>query len=336
MKHLLVVVYGKENDLLCQVFHLGKYKYKTGKVYHLGNLNPDKTFYVIRRFDYTGLLSYFITHIGCVYSGLKMKAIPVIDMKNYKNTIAGEQGWCKDNPWDWFFNQPSSYNLDEVYKSKNVIFSPLNGIPKLYPHSGMDFFTNKAFINFFHELFEKRIGFSESITRKINELYDECFYDKKDKKVVGVMLRGTDYNAKTAFEHPVQPTIEEAIEKTKFVMKEYKCDYVYLTTEDKDIFDAFLNEFGNSLLYNKNIHFYEYKDGKKIMFNKFDRENDAYLKGEEYICQLALLTKCNCFIAGRTSGSGAVLIWQPNYEYTYFWNKGYYGIDDEFNYEILD
>jgi hypothetical protein len=41
------------------------------------------------------------------------------------------------------------------------------------------------------------------------------------------------------------------------------------------------------------------------------------------------LTQCDCLISGRTSGAVAAMVIQPKYDYTYFWNLGRYGVDDE-------
>ena len=156
----------------------------------------------------------------------------------------------------------------------------------------------------------------------------QYFKEKEGGRILGVSLRGTDYFNKP-YEHPVQPTIEQAIEVTHKVIEEQKCKWIYLAAEDVHIIDAYEQEFGECLFYVREVQAYgDLKPGENITSHSFDRENDRYLRGMEYMMQKALLTKCNCLIGGRTSGNVAVMVWKPKYDYTYFWNLGRYGIDD--------
>ena len=54
--------------------------------------------------------------------------IPVVDWQNYGPFPHGEDFPVNGttNCWEYFWNQPSEYTLDEVYKSKNVILSSQN------------------------------------------------------------------------------------------------------------------------------------------------------------------------------------------------------------------
>ena len=61
-----------------------------------GELNPDKVFYIIRRYPGTGLfsnLAYVINHIQIAN---RMGFVPIVDMKNYP-TVYNEK---KKNIWD--------------------------------------------------------------------------------------------------------------------------------------------------------------------------------------------------------------------------------------------
>lgn len=57
-----------------------------------------------------------------------------------------------------------------------------------------------------------------------------------------------------------------------------------------------------------------------------DRENDYFLCGKEYITQLAILSKCNSFIAASCSGTVGVMMMTEKFENTYFFNLGRYGV----------
>ena len=56
-----------------------------------GELNPDTTFYVIRRSDgHAGINSQFNTNLGHVRYAVNNGWIPVIDMQNYPNAYLEE------------------------------------------------------------------------------------------------------------------------------------------------------------------------------------------------------------------------------------------------------
>lgn len=295
-----------------------------------GNLHSDKTFYVIRRCDsHAGINSQFNTDMGHVRYAINRGWIPIIDMQNYPNEyLESQEKGCK-NAWNFYFKQPFSeqYSLEDVYQSRNVVLS--SGMPlTVCPNDSMEFFTRPDLIRMWNRYFEKYVGFSSELSKEINNKFVQYLSGKKNGRILGVSLRGTDYLNKP-YQHPVQPSIDQALEKTKRVMQEQRCEWVYLAAEDMQILDSYQREFGDKLIYIKEVQMYDkLLPGENITSHSFDRKNDKYLRGMEYLTQKALLTKCNCLIGGRTSGNVAVMVWQPEYDYTYFWNLGRYGIDD--------
>ena len=294
-----------------------------------GDVHPDKTFYVIRRCDkFAGVNSHFISVMGHIRYAVLNGWTPVVDMKNYQNALLDEKKIGIYNAWEYYFKQPCICSLDEVYQSKNVILS--EGMPpKVYPNDNMEFFTRPDLIWMWHRYFVKYVGFSEVLHKKIEEKHVQYFKGKENDRILGIFLRGTDYVTLKPYEHPVQPTVQEAIKKASKVMKEQECRWLFLVTEDQRILDAFCDEFADCLIYIKEQPRYgEMSSGEHIAEYSFHRENDKYLKGMECMIQIGLLMKCNCFIGGRTSGCVAAMVMQPYYDYTYFWNLGRYGIDD--------
>ena len=285
-----------------------------------GGLNRDITFYVIRRCDtLAGVNSHFISVMGHLRYALKNGWVPIVDMQNYPNALLDEDEVGVKNAWEFYFKQPCGYCLEEVYSSKNVILS--SGFPlQFYPNDNMEFFTRYELIQMWHQYFQKYLGFSDQLQSEIDVRYTQYFADKKKGKVLGLFLRGTDYVSLQPYEHPVQPSIEMAVAKTYEIIKEQGCQWVFLVTEDQNILERFRKEFHEKLFY---------VPGEHIAEHSFHREHDRYLKGMEGLIQMGLLMKCSCLAAGRTSGSVAAMVMQPDYEYTYFWNLGRYGIDDE-------
>jgi hypothetical protein len=145
-------------------------------------------------------------------------------------------------------------------------------------------------------------------------------------KVLGILCRGTDYLLKKPKHHPIQPEPEEVIKKAEEVIKEQKCDKIYLATEDQYIYNLFKIYFGDLLLQNNQRKF-ERSDLDNVQYLAqigFDREQDKYLTGLEYLSSIYLLSKCSCFIGGRTSGTIGVHLLSDGFEYDYTWNLGSY------------
>ena len=54
----------------------------------------------------------------------KFNAIPVVDMENFSNFYTENKKINNTrNVWEFFFSPISDYKLNEVYQSKNVLFS---------------------------------------------------------------------------------------------------------------------------------------------------------------------------------------------------------------------
>ena len=149
----------------------------------------------------------------------------------------------------------------------------------------------------------------------------------ENKRVVGCVLRSTDYIKLRPSEHPIQPSLEETFDKLHLVMAEYKIDYVYLATEDYLIADAFKKEFPNRVIENKRHYFndnFEKNALDRISQVHFERENDDYLK-MEYISSINIVSRCDCLVTGLNGGSEMAIYRNGNqYKYMYVFDKGVY------------
>ena len=59
------------------------------------------------------------------------------------------------------------------------------------------------------------------------------------EKVLGVLCRGTDYVSLRPYNHPVQPSVSEMLQKAGEMLRCYKLEHIYLVTEDEGIRRAF-------------------------------------------------------------------------------------------------
>lgn len=240
--------------------------------------------------------------------------IPVVNVCNIDNGI---------NIWEQYFRQPfiTVKQIDEKAKvdweyNKNVGFiSPC-------------FFSYKNDVerSIWMKLYKDYVSFNDEVQEYVDDEYNTLI---SGKRVLGVLCRGTDYIATKPKGHPVQPELSDVIADVRKVMKDYKYDYIYLATEEKRIHDLFENEFPGYIIINKRTYYdeiyYSQKAGSLINSVSFDRENDEYLKGLEYLSSMYILSKCNSMLAGNCGGSQAAYYMNNGkYEYVKLYDLGIY------------
>lgn len=288
-----------------------------------GKLYPDNFFYIIGQDDDIGglwwLVNKTLMHIGyCIEKGY----IPIVDLQNNHTQYTKEYTFGKENVWEMFFEQPMGYGLDDIKEACNVIINKKAAYPSKSFFMGQ-FYDDKKKIEFYRELFRKYIRFN-SMTLEELELSKNKILPK-GAKVVGVLCRGTDYVLNQPKNHPIQPDSKMVIQDVKKVMRNYGCDYVFLATEDQDIYDDFKTAFDNHLLAieqkrisKKNMASLWLSDEKK------KNNDDPYLSGLNYLTATYILSKCDCFISGRTGGAKGVLLMTDGFIYKYIYDLGLY------------
>ena len=279
-----------------------------------GVKNPEIKFFVIRLTLGGGIFSNYNNVLYLLKYAEDQNLTPVIDYENYPN-YQREPNKVNGtgNSWNYFHQQPSEYSLKEVYKSKHVILS--NNRSQFY-FNKLDFkyFFDAKVLNEEYQLNElnrltKKIPYNRSTNQFIDEKLDNIFCDKKN--IIGVFLRGTDYaNKKLALDHYIPMSVEESLKITKERIKENGYDYVYLSTEQLEYLDYFRNEFGDKLIYLERPRWNE-KDfdlNEHILEQRFNRKNDRYLTGLEYLAETEGLLRCDHIIGSLTNAFYYVII----------------------------
>lgn len=278
-----------------------------------GKLNGDITFYVIRRTPPgAGLFSnYLLVLMHLKYAELN-SLTPIIDYKNYSNYYSGKSNSTSENYWDNYWDQPTEYNLDEVYKSSNVILSSAN-ISKLleknygyYDLNSKKFLENKRQINDFNGI-SNSIKLRRSVKEKVNNDLKSIFASKQN--ILGISLRGTDYlNTNLAKGHYKPLNIDEAILLTEKKLVEWKMDYVFVCTEVKEYIELFVERFGEKALFLKRQRFSNSQSEKFITQYRFRRNNDSFETGLEYLREVYLFSKCDSIIGTVSGGFNSAII----------------------------
>lgn len=290
--------------------------------FSFGELNPEKTFYIIRPTYSIGLFACVGRTMAEFVYAENNGWIPIVDMQNYPNMYLSKEHLYKENAWEYFFKQVSDYSLDEVYSSKNVVLGDVRNGRKLISWSQGDNVYKSS-------LWNRVIKINESVSRNLETDYKRLFEKTKKTKVLGVLLRGTDYVSLQPDKHPIQPSAAEMIKMVTEKQKDWNFEYIYLSTEDEEILQVFQKTFGTRLLYTNQIR---YKNtGKKFLASiKTDREDDEIKRGEEYLITIMLLSRCDYLISSICGGSNVVkMINGEKYIKQITINKGLYGVDDE-------
>ena len=287
--------------------------------------DPTKpTYYIIRRTGTCGLFYHYNMIMGHIRYALTKDFLPVVDMQNYPNAYLAPEKLGKENSWEYYFEQPLRINLEDAYNGENVI---LNDIKKTFFSSPHDKFFYEHHNNILTEWrMLVKLGLLKVKTARMEEIATvrQKLFAPNDR-VLGVLLRGTDYVAIRPKWHPIPPPVEFALSIIVEKLREWQYNKIYLATEDKNIVQIFKQVFGNvCITFDK--AFLDYNPDNWVSAQRIDRDNDHFLQGKEYLTEILLLSTCNSLVAARCSGTVGAMMMADNFEHTYVFNLGRYGV----------
>lgn len=290
--------------------------------FSFGEENKNITFYIIRPTYSIGLFACSGRAIAEFAYAEEHKWIPIVDMQNYPNMYLPTKNLYKENSWEYFFKQVSNYSLKEVYSSKNVVFGDVRNARRMENWlKGGDIYKNK--------LWNKVIKLKDNLQDELEEEYHRLVKGSNGQKILGVLLRGTDYVNLQPENHAIQPSSSEMIKIAAAKLKEWDCKYIYLSTEDATILREFQKFFGTRLLFTNQVR-YENTGNRFLASIKTDRNNDEVKRGKEYLISIMLLSRCNNLITSICGGGNVVKMINGNkYENCITINKGIYRCDNE-------
>lgn len=174
----------------------------------------------------------------------------------------------------------------------------------------------------------KETVIDEGFNKEMEEYCEAVF---GNDKVLGVLIRGTDYKVAEVGPTNKQASAEDLIPKIRQWMEKYGFDRIFLATEDRDALDTMIREFGKDkvrVIAQERFSVSEFKDVHLIKdLEKEKRSGPAYEAALEditvnYFYALKLLAKCNSFIAsGNCSGTKMVLGFNNGrFEHQYVYN----------------
>ena len=270
--------------------------FEANKIYSFGKNNPDKIFYIINRKSPGGGLFSNVTFVlNQLEICLSKNYIPVVDMLNFPsiyndlNPIDNSE-----NSWEYYFDQPTKYNLNDAYSSQNVIFS--DNVFKI------DSADKKEYAL---ELISPSLSKVRQYIKPQKKYYNEAeeFFEKsfdKSDKVLGVHFRGSNY--KICARHAFSLTPRIMIKNIDFLMKNFNYNKIFLCTEETLFFEKLKEYYGNKIFF---LDTYRVKinpfSSHIPAFRDYPRKNHRYLLGKESLLESLVLSKCHGLTYIRTN-----------------------------------
>ncbi|MCM1182299.1 MAG: hypothetical protein NC337_02870 [Roseburia sp.] len=98
-----------------------------------------------------------------------------------------------------------------------------------------------------------------------------------------------------------------------------------MATEDIAIYERLKSVYGDKLIAYEALRFASDTGDRKLSELGFERENDKYLKGEEYLITIYLLAECDSIITPVVGGGlAAIRINGGKYRHKYIFDLGEY------------
>lgn len=282
----------------------------------LGNKNPDKTIYCIRRRykgSGEGLLSLFIYIMGRIDYADRNGYIPFINVDEGTEQNRTEQA----SMFNRYFRLKHGLSRAEVYESKNVIFSGWN-CKNVFPG-----WCNYMCIDYNQEkraLLDKYIELTDEMKERLNRERSNI----RPNECLGVYLRGTDYIRLKPLGHPVQPSFAEIKGKIDEFLSQDNClKRLFLVTEDSKLKDQVMAIYGDLVVTVKDDQWYD-RSNERIM-DTVRKSCNVEDNNMRYLTKILLLSECRSFIGGLTNATVVAFACRRKpYAQHYVHNMGYY------------
>lgn len=325
-EHLSIKVAIKRISLCYELFTKGAERQVS-----FGEKNPDKTFYVLRPYYYlqrneltqnvSNLLTHYYRTLQNLAYAIENHWIPVVDWENY-GPFPHQEDYAVHgtrNCWEYYWNQPSEYTLEEVYQSKNVILSTQNTRDNEFVPSGFfsqelqqqaeDYATRCP-------KYDRYFTLHPVVAQYIQEKEDQLF--PKGARILGVAVRGTSYGMESTYKgkakadgHPRQPTEDKLIRAIRDIMAEWNMEYVFITCEYAPLIERIHNVLGDKVIYLPRKR-YVTPPKRGDVEKKLDPlyvPGQKYQTNLDYLTEMVLLSRCNSLLAAMSSGTRAAIIW---------------------------
>lgn len=295
-------------DLMASIFWMSE-------IHTYGDLNPDKTFCVIKNpLGMEGLVDMirYTVYRAEVISGKPGNMIPVIDLSvpDDGNQFTNGDG---RNVWTLFFRQITPIPLEEVYRSQNVLFVPD------HLHSMNPYIQEQIDYNDETRVFNNWVHYSDTTRQYIDALYAETIPDP-GKRILGVVGRGSDYNMSSLegiLNRPAGPAA--LLERVRQLVAEKGFEQVFLATEDETVFRTFMDSDLADRICSVNQPRVKYdpSDERFLVDIYKEEKRDGYRDNLRYLGIIHILSRCDALISSTNCGAYRLALGFNNHRYEF-------------------
>lgn len=191
------------------------------------------------------------------------------------------------NPWEYFFKQPHTTvppNAEQIEKTVGLIDVPESEFRDVFMVNPTKEYIQKI-RNIYHDIINKYIHVNDKLKNIIDTFYEQNF---KNKKVLGVHLRGTD--------HPDKKKMADYMDNLRIIFKNF--DVMFIATDEQYRYDYVKAFYGDRALTYNSI-----KSADESALHTSPYSNGVFKKkiGEDVIVEAYLLAKCNFLALGTNS-----------------------------------
>ena len=260
------------------------------KVEPAGNLHPDRTFYVIEALTRgTGVASWYDRALGYMLRAERMGWEPVVA------DTADEFG----QRWEMYFGNPSRVPLDEVRRSRNVIYA--------HPSLTVTYRRlNRGNIEKRHRLATAIPLAAEAETFVKSRM--ETLFGGAVRPMVGAYLRGTDYRATKDWRpvgHFIVPGAAQFAERLEADCRKWGIEvadgaHFFFVTEEQESLDFLIARYPKARYVQKE-RFSNFKHGVCLSMQSL-RNTSRETNNMLYLLDLYALARCDYLVGPMNSG----------------------------------
>lgn len=223
--------------------------------------------------------------------------IPIINaVKNVTYTnLSGE------NAWNYYLQPMNEYTLDEAYASNNYVIVSRELRTMAWEQEAEYAYIFRQRLDRLEQV--KRIQWKKEILEYCKSELPAAFLE--NKRILGVMARGTDLLNADALGSRWNSGVEKVIELTKKELQKEHYDFIYLATEDLSNYRKFQKEFGTMLIASEQERFDSEADQTCInqWIATLPRANGGFEYGLDYLVVIYCLSQCESLISSMESGA---------------------------------
>ena len=265
---------------------------------HNGEKYPTELIYYIPYWWENGALS--ITGIGfcaalrrlleLLFFSDHFRFTPVVYWGNVATYYDSSMDTVTKNAFEYYFEPVSNIDYREIGECKNIIEAGRNG--RFFINSQTPYSVTQDEINLLADIYRKHIHPNEKTRDYIDENVKSIL---KHEKVLGVHVRGTDYN-RCEKDIPIPISAEEFLITVRNITIQEKYDQIFIATDDANILKAFRCEFEDRLLFYSDTFRSDTHNGVQTTIS--DRPLHQYKLGLEVLRDIYTLANCDSLVCG--------------------------------------